>query len=76
MRKSRNMARVMKGKRVKIYAVNSHTLKNKIDSLRYVACRRDLDFIMVSEAGLEKRKKNYKATLPLEQTTKSVQEDQ
>ena len=47
------MARVMKGKRVKIYAVNSHTLKNKIESLRDVVCRRDLDF---SEAGLEKRK--------------------
>ena len=56
VRNARKMERVMKGKRVKIYAVNSHTLTNKIESLRDIAYRRDLDFIMVSEAGLEKRK--------------------
>ena len=33
VRNARKMERVMKGKRVKIYAVNSHTLTNKIDSL-------------------------------------------
>ena len=33
----------MKGKIVKIYAVNSRTLNNKIDSLRDIACKRELE---------------------------------
>ena len=33
----------MKGKIVKIYAVNSRTLNIKMDSLRDIACKRELE---------------------------------
>ena len=51
VRNARKMERIMKGKRVKIYAVSG-----KINTVRDIAYNRDLDFIMISEAGLGKRK--------------------
>ena len=56
VRNARKMERIMKGKSVKIYAVNAHSLSGKIDTVRDIAYSRDLDFIMITEAGLGKRK--------------------
>ena len=46
----------MKGKKVKVYSVNADKLSNKLDSVQDIVQRRDLDFIMISEAGLGKKK--------------------
>ena len=46
----------MRGKIVKIYLVNSHMLKSKMISLRDMTYSRDLDFVCVTEAGLQDEK--------------------
>ena len=46
----------MKGKNVKVYSVNANQLSGKFETVQDMAQRRNLDFIMISEAGLGKRK--------------------
>ena len=70
-RKSRNMARVMKGNILKIFVFNTNQLTNKIYSHREIASNRHLRLDSKKERNLR-----LKTLQPSGQTTKNKQGDQ
>ena len=46
----------MKGKKMKIYCVNANTMSNKLATVYDIVQKREMDIIMINEAGLNTRK--------------------
>ena len=50
------MSRLMMDKKMKIYCVNANTMSNKIATVFDIVQRREMDIVMINEAGLKTNK--------------------
>ena len=55
-REGTKMSRIMMDKKMKIYCVNANTMTNKIATVFDIVQRREMDIVMINEAGLKTNK--------------------
>ena len=55
-RKGTKMKRIIMNKKMKIYSVNANIMTNKVATVFDIVQRREMDIVMISEAGLKANK--------------------